>query len=147
MKKFIVPVLFMICIFSFSDEIEFTSGIYDKQVVTFTDGVTMYCYMYKLPVDTDFSKNVESLKGSIKYFPAKYDADTVFTIGDFSLFAMQYLKLNSGMFYLAARNGRYATRELMIRNIIPFNTSEYEKISGQELVTLIQKVVDYEEKK
>ena len=145
MKIFIVSIFFMIGIFSFSDEIEFTSSIYDKSVVSFTDGVTMYCYMYKLPVDMDFSKNVESLKGSIKYFPAKYDAESVFTIGDFSLFAMQYLNINSGLFYLATHNGRYATRELTIRNIIPFNTSEYEKISGQEFITLIQKVVDYEE--
>jgi hypothetical protein len=106
----------------------------------------MYCYLYKLPVDKDFARNIDSLKTRMKYFPKKYLAENYFTVGDFSLFAMQYLNIKSGLFYLATQNGRYATRELMIRNIVPFNTSEYEKLSGQEFITLIQKVVEYEEK-
>jgi hypothetical protein len=146
MKKFLTLIFFITCAFSFSDEIEFTAGIYDKQSVTFTDGVTMYCYLYKLPVDKDFARNIDSLKTRMKYFPKKYLAENYFTVGDFSLFAMQYLNIKSGLFYLATQNGRYATRELMIRNIVPFNTSEYEKLSGQEFITLIQKVVEYEEK-
>jgi hypothetical protein len=146
MKKILIPFIMTVCLLSFSDEIEFTDGIMSKPAVSFSDGVTMFCYMYKIPVQKDFDSNVSGLRNKVRYFPKKFTSETYFTVGDFSLFAMQYLGIESGLFYLATHSGRYAARELMIRNIIPFNTSEYEKISGQDLMTLVQKVVDYEHK-
>lgn len=147
MKKILLAVIICSVMYSYADEIEFTEKIYEKPVVNFSDGVEMFCYMFGIPVNNSFDKNMENLSKQVKYMPKKYSAEKPFTVGDFSLFAMQYLDIKSGLFYLASHSGRYAARELMLRNIIPFNTSEYEKISGQELIALVQKVVEYEESK
>jgi hypothetical protein len=126
-------------------QINFIDNLYQKKVISFSDGIAVFCYFTKVDVKNDFEENVKSLKNVFKYFPVKYSKDKNFTVGDFSLFAIQYLKIKSGIFYLATKNGRYASRELIIRNIIPFNTSELNVLSGEQLLSYLQKVVEYEE--
>ncbi len=147
MKKYIVILFLFFNFFIFSDQIAFINQLIGKKYATISDLVVAFCYLYNIEVKEDFSENVKQLSHFIKKFPKNMNSDREITVGDFSLFAVQYLKLKSGIFYLATKSGRYATRELIIINIVPFNTSEFEKISGEELLKYLEKVIDYEEKK
>jgi hypothetical protein len=131
----------------FGNEIMFLELLSNKNKALFSDAVIAFCYLSKFEVSPDFENNLTNLKTKIKYFPKKYSAEKQLTIGDFSLLAMQYLGLKSGMFYLLSKTGRYASRELVLLEIIPINYSEHEKLSGRDLIRYIQKVIEYEDKK
>ncbi|OHD16859.1 MAG: hypothetical protein A2086_12370 [Spirochaetes bacterium GWD1_27_9] len=146
MKKIIFMFLIVFSIHLYSQEASFIDDLSTKKNATFSDCVKMFCFMYNVEVTDEFSQNVKNLSKFVKYFPKGYSANKKLTVGNFSLFAVQYLKINGGLFYLATKSGRYATRELIFRDILLFNTSEYEEISGVDLIRFIHKVVDYEEK-
>ncbi len=149
MKKYLTVFFVIFCFYLYPETVsqeEFLRTVVEKQFSIFSDCVSAFCYLYKINVQDKFDTNVKNLKENIKHFPKKYSQDEKLTFGDFSLFAMQYLKLKSGMFYMAGKSPRYAIRELILLDLIPYNTSEWEKMSGLDLISYIQKVVDYEEK-
>jgi hypothetical protein len=150
MKKYLI-LLFLIFSYSlFSEpigEIEFIEKLNEQKTATYDDCVKVFCYIYKTDVTDDFNVNVENLKANIKKIPKGYKPERKLDIGTFSVFAMQYLKIESGLFYLASHSGRYAVREMAIRGLVPNNTSEWESLSGPELIRYIQKVVEYAETK
>lgn len=125
-------------------ESEYVLELTAKEKASFSDLVISFCYLYDLEVTDNFEENLDKVGQKITYLPKNQDPRRNVTVGDFSLFAMQYLGLKSGIFYLATKSGRYASRELMMRLLIPRNTSEHEILSGVELLRNIQKVVDYE---
>jgi len=148
MKKILVMFFCLLGFAVFAQEALFMDKLIFEKESTMEDLVTLYSYL----INDKFSDNLKNydanlkyLKDKFKYFPKETSPTKKVTVGDFSLLTIQYLKIESGLFYLATRNGRYATRELLSRNIIPFNTSEYDYISGLDLVSYLQKVVSYEE--
>ena len=146
MKKIFTAVLIFLNFYIFSDQIKFINELTEKEYATISDLVISFCYLYNIEVSEDFNTNVNNPSKFINKFPKNMDNNRVATIGDFSLFAAQYLNLKSGLFYLATKSGRYAARELMLINIIQYNTSEFEKISGEDLLKYLEKVIEYEEK-
>lgn len=146
MKKFFTIILIFFNFFIFSDQIDFINKLTEKKYANFSDLVISFCYLYNIEVVDDFNTNLNNLSKYIKNFPKNTNKDRIVTIGDFSLFAAQYLKLKTGLFYLATKSGRYASRELMLINIIHYNTSEFERISGEDLLKYLEKVIEYEEK-
>lgn len=143
-KTVIIMFFFTISAFLYSNETDFVVELSEKETASYSDLVISFCYLYNLDVSENFAENMERIGEKIEYQPKDTSPGRSVTIGDFSLFAMQYLGLESGIFYLATKSGRYASRELMMRLIVPRNTSEHEVISGVELLRYIQKVVDYE---
>lgn len=144
---FFIFMTFFLSFYINAEQADFFSKLSEKEFATFSDCVTAYCYFNQIDVKDDFEENINNLKTIIPKMPKKYNADDMLTTGDFSLLTAQHLGLKSGLFYLATKTGRYAARELYIIGIIPLNTSEYEKISGLELIEYLQKVVEYEENK
>lgn len=148
MKKIVLIIFLIFSInFLYPNQGDFLNLLSEKKNAAFEDCIASFCYLYEMEVKDDFNENLELLKQKIKYFPKKYSKEKLLTFGDFSVFAAQYLNLKSGMFYMAGKNGRYASRELIIINIIPLYTSEWDIISGLELIRLLQKVDDYANKK
>lgn len=147
MKRYILIVFIFQIFLVFSNQIDFINRLVEKKYATVFDLVVSFCYLYNIEVSDDFNKNFKELSNFITKFPKNMNSDRIVNIGDFSLLAAQYLKLKSGLFYLATKSGRYATRELILINIIPLNTSEFKKISGEELLKYLEKVIEYEEKK
>ncbi|MCG8569670.1 MAG: hypothetical protein MJB14_05990 [Spirochaetes bacterium] len=146
MRKIIVIIIFILgssSVYSLS-EIEFIDQLSTKEYATFGDAVLAFCYLYQFEISDDFQHNVVLLKGKFRHWPKKGNIDQILTIGNFSLFAIQYLNIKSGIFYLMTKSGRYASRELVLLDIIPRNTSENEKVTGMELLRFIQKVSEYE---
>lgn len=126
-----------------ADEITFLDELAEKEYATYSDLLRSFCYLHNLEVSEDDGENylklLELMPGVRKYMHYEKAA----TVGQFSTMAMEYLKIKSGIFYMATKRGRYAARELMLLNIVDYNTSEYEKISGIELIRYIRKVVEY----
>lgn len=126
-----------------ADEINFLDELADKEYAAYSDLLRAFCYLNRLEVVEDDGKNylrlLEVMPGVRKYLHYERPA----RVGQFSVMAMEYLKIKSGIFYMATKRGRYATRELMLLNIVEHNTSEYEQISGIELIRYIRKVVEY----
>ncbi|MCK4795943.1 MAG: hypothetical protein KAT05_01105 [Spirochaetes bacterium] len=148
MKKFLFLFFLIITMPSiFCNQAKFLNSLSEKENASFSDCVKCFCYLHNIDVSENFMDNIKSLQKFIPKMPRKYIEDKKLTIGDFSLLTIQYLKIKSGLFYLATKSGRYATRELIEIKIIPFNTSEWKKISGIELIRLLQKVDEYAESK
>lgn len=147
MRKVLITILILSGSVIFANQMVFLEKLQEKKIATFEDAVLSFCYLYELNISENFDDNINNLKTNIKTLPKKYSKDKKLTIGDFSLLACQYLKIKSGIFYLITKSGRYASRELMILDIIPANISELDEISGIELIRLIQKVDDYANKK
>jgi hypothetical protein len=147
MKKFFIIAFIFLSYMVFSQEIEFIEKLNAQKEASYYDCVKSFCYLYKINVTDDFNTDLESLKGSITKLPKNYSAEKKLTVGTFSIFAIQYLKNKSGLFYLASHSGRYAARELIFRGLLPYNTSEWDILSGEDLIRNIQKVVDYAEEK
>lgn len=147
MKKFWLFLFLILVISSYANQNEFIVLLSEKKEASFEDAVISFCYLYNIEIKNAFEENVENLKRYIKIFPKRYEKEKKLTVSDFSLLAIQYLNIKSGLFYLITKNGRYASRELMLINIIPFNKSEWDIISGIELIKLLQKVDEYASKK
>ena len=130
-------------IYSLNDS-DFILSLVDKKTATFGDAIASFCYINNINPVNDYNSNIENLKKIIHNLPKKNFNDKELTFGDFSLLAMQHLKIKSGIFYLSTKSGRYAIRELMLLNIIPLNTSEFKKMSGPDLIKYLQKVTEYE---
>ena len=148
MKKiFLLIIILTPLYFVFSDETEFVNSLFEKKTATFSDLVSAFCYLNDINAVTDFNSNINFLKEKIKYFPKKYSEQKPLNYGDFSLFFIQQIKLKSGLLYQASHSGRYALRELMIIKVIPENTSEFNKMSGNDLLRYLGKVDLYEVQK
>lgn len=139
----IIALFFTISLTVKADEISFLDELADKEQATYSDLLRIFCYLHNLEVSEDDGENylklLELMPGVRKYLHYEKAA----TVGQFSTMAMEYLKIKSGIFYMATKKGRYAARELMLLNIVDHNTSEYEEISGIELIRYIRKVVEY----
>jgi hypothetical protein len=147
MKKFLLLGFLFMTFFVYANEIEFIDNLDKQKTASYYDCIKVFSYLNKLEVTGDFNTDVEALKAVINKLPRNYKEDQKLTIGTFSLLAMQQMKIESGLFYLMTHSGRYASRELIIRGILPFNTSEWELLSGSDLIRNIQKVVEYAEEK
>ena len=145
MKRCLILVFVFFNVFLFAQEAAFMDKLIFKKEATFGDLVTLFSYLVNENVTESYDLNVQDLKEKFKFFPKNISETKKLTVGDFSLIAIQYLKIESGLLYLATRNSRYATRELINRKVVPFNTSEYDYISGLDLISYLQKVVGYEE--
>lgn len=143
--KTLITLLFLLTftLSTSADEFSFLEGLAEKEYATYSDLLRAFCYLNGLEVDEDDGENygrlLEVMPAVRKYLHYERPA----TVGQFAAMAMEYLKIKSGIFYMATRRGRYATRELMLLNIVEYNTSEYEQISGIELIRYIRKVVEY----
>ncbi len=148
MKKMLLFLLFIgMGSYIFADQIEFIYSLGNQKVVTYGELLKMFCYIEGGDSSGDFKENKEFLSNHIKHFPGNKNEKSVATTGDFALLAIQYLGLKGGLLYTLTKSGRYALRELIYRRVFDGNISEQEKLSGDKMLTYIQKVESYAEKK
>jgi hypothetical protein len=143
-------ILFFLLIASsgiYSSQTDFINSLLEKKAATFSDCIMSFCYLKNIDPSGDFDANLGQLKKIIPIMPKNISKDKALTIGDFSLLAAQYLDLKTVLLYIGSKSPRYAVRELIEINILPFNTSEWEKVSGLELIKLMQRIYTYVEKK
>jgi hypothetical protein len=146
-KIFVLFILFFSIYGLFCSQVEFINNLLEKKTALFSDCITSFCYLKGIDASSDFQSNLKELNKTVKFVPLNIKGNKELTIGDFSLLAAEYLDLKTVLLFIASNSPRYATRELIEINILPLNTSEWEKVSGVELIKLMQRIYTYVDKK
>jgi hypothetical protein len=147
MKRIVCVLAFLLLwTFGFSQEMNFVNELADKKAVTFGDAVTMYMYtLGKVPAG--FNADVKTLKAMNLLKAVHYDKDKTLRRGMLALMVARHLKLKGSLFYLMFDTQRYAHRACVAAKIMDANSSELDKMSGDELLEVMAIVSDRMEEK
>ncbi len=69
------------------------------------------------------------------------------TLGEFSFLLMKAFNIQGGLMYSIIPGPRYACRELAYLKIIPGNTSPYRAPSGEEVVRILGRLLEWKEER
>jgi hypothetical protein len=142
MKRLVCVLAFLLVwTFGFSQEMNFINNLAEKKSVTFGDAVTMYIYtLGKAPAG--FNADVATLKGMNLLKAKQYEKEKPLRRGMLALMVARHLKLKGSLLYLMFDTRRYAHRACVAEKIMDVNTSEFDKISGDELLEVMAIVSD-----
>ncbi|MBN2080340.1 MAG: hypothetical protein JW838_15320 [Spirochaetes bacterium] len=135
-RVLILSALLMVSSPIFSQEINFINQLSGKKVVTFGEGVRMYMYALGR-VPRGFDADVRTLKDTGLLKKDRYDADRPLRRGMLALMVARHLKLKGSLFYMMFDTRRYAHRACVGEKIMAVNTSEFDKLTGDELIEVI----------
>ncbi len=119
-----------------SQEINFINGLTGKSSVTFDDGFRMYMYVLR-KAPGGFEANVRALKGMKLLKADRYEATRPFRRGMLALMVARHLKLKGSLLYLMFDTRRYAHRACVGERIMAVDTSEWDKLTGDELIEVM----------
>ncbi len=145
MKKLIVIFLFV-----------FTAGIMNisaqsaesvtKMLETKTVTVGQACYFTAVYLDlagddTSEAEAVSTLteKGFIN---SSWKTEHPITMKQFSLLCSKTWKISASLLYIIFKSPRYAFKQMKALDIIPFDSSPNEKLSGTEVLNIYTKCID-----
>jgi hypothetical protein len=132
----IIIALIFIASSVFSQEINFINELSGKKVVTFADGVKMYMYaLGKAPAG--FVADVAVLKEMNMLKARTYDKDAPLRRGMLALMVARHLKLKGSIMFLIFDTRRYAHRACVAERIMDINTSEFDLLTGDELLEVM----------
>lgn len=120
-----------------ADQTTFLNALGEKKQTTVEDAVTLYVYLLgKNPAA--FASNVDLLKKESILKPKKnYQPDTRLRKGLLAGMIARHLKLNDSLMYLVFRTDRYAHRACIADAIMEVEGSEWDPISGDQLIEII----------
>ena len=108
----------------------------DKKTATFEDAVFMFMLQTKKnPVNFATNMKILDKEGITSGF--KYKKDQPLRRGIVSKMIARYLKLKDNLFYLMSGSERYAFRACVAHGIMDENNSEWDKLSGEELIEIM----------
>lgn len=145
MKKILIflciPVLFSTLSFAQNTErnINFINDIADKDRTTFGEGVHFFVMiMGRTP--GSFEKNINYLnkEGITKGIDLKKDSPL--NRGAFALMMARHLDLKDSFLYMIFKTERYAYRVCVANEIMSHEGSEWDTLSGGELVEIMTRV-------
>jgi hypothetical protein len=129
-------------IFSFASahEITFLSELSEKNKVTFGDAVAMYMYtLGKAPEKTwvNYDAALKVLKEMKLLKADRYDKDKPLRRGMLALMIARQLRLKGSLFYLMFDTERYAFRACVAAKIMDADGSEWDTMTGDELIEIM----------
>ena len=143
----ILLMLFLFPMTSFSqgklNSLNFTEKLGSKKTVTIKDGVTFFMFVLnKKP--GNFNKDVAELQklGILKKKKKEYNEDSHLRLGFLSNMIVRYLKLDDSMMYQIFKSDRYAYRICTAEGITSEGASEWNKLSGEELIEIMSIVIE-----
>ncbi len=119
--------------------IELINSVADKETATFSDGVTFFLLvMGQTP--KSFEQNIAFLnsEGITKGIALKKDSPL--RRGAFALMMARHLDLGDSLLYRIFKTERYAYRACAASEIMSYDGSEWDILSGGELLEIITKV-------
>ncbi len=75
------------------------------------------------------------------------EPDNPITLGEFSFLLMKAFNIQGGLMYSIIPGARYACRELAYLKVIPGNTSTYRTPSGEEVVRILGRLLEWKEER
>ena len=140
-RTVILTALLMISAPLFAQEINFINNLSGKSVVTFADGVQMYMYALGRPA-VNFDASVRTLREMGLLKKDSYEAGKTLRRGMLALMVARHLKLKSSLMYLMFDTRRYAHRACVGARIMAADSSEFDKLTGDELIEVIAIVTE-----
>ena len=122
------------------NEVNFVNKLGDKKVATVGDAYTFFVLLSENSQKT-FLKNQKKLI-DLKLIGSSTKEDKVLSKGFLSSIIVRYLKLNDSLMYKITGADRYAFRLCASKGLMKHNGSEYDKISGSELIEIISSMSD-----
>ena len=115
----------------------------DKSEVTFFDAVEFMM----LVVHGHYKNFEEDLDFLVKHNIAhgiKLKGNDIANLGTISLMCARTLKIKNSLLYNIFGGKRYAVRACAAIGLIPDNSGEYDKVSGEELIEIMRKLASYD---
>ena len=135
--------------FGFAQEagqINFINDLAGKKEVTFEQAVKFYLYtLGKAP--TNFNADVKALKDLKLLKAPAYEKDRPLRRGMLALMIARHLKIKNSLFFLMFDTRRYAHRACVGAKIMDVDTSEFDLMSGDELIETMAAVSERMEAK
>jgi hypothetical protein len=138
MKKLIIAVIIIAAFLSINenvypqafDEVGFLDTLGKKNTANVSDALTLFSLVFekKQPAKADPANNVPLKKGFIAFKVA------------------QYLNLTDSIIYTLFKKERYAFRVCAAHNLLNADGSEYDNMSGEELIEFLRLASEYKEK-
>jgi hypothetical protein len=119
--------------------IEFINTVADKDKTTFADGVQFFMLTAGKKVQS-FEENMKVLNREGIASGINFIKDSPLRRGALALMLARYLKLGDSLLYTIFKSERYAYRACVASNIMSYDGSEWDTLSGGELVEIMTKV-------
>lgn len=145
-KKFLLTALFVLCpVLAFAQQslvdLNFINSMDNKKRATFGDAIRFIALDIgeRYP---DFESTLSFLKrvNIVKNDYSNLTASTPLRKGVLARMIARYLKLNDSLMYDIFRTERYAFRACAAENLMPLNGSEWDIVSGAELIEIMRRV-------
>lgn len=134
--------LFFTTFHLFAQEASYLEELSRKEKASYQDAVYLImAYTGKLKENSDFNDNIDSLKKEYPKLRIK-KPDKDLRMGDLAYLICKVKNIKGGIWYTVSKTGRYATRELIYKNIFPQGVSEWDIVSGMELLNTMGKVAE-----
>ena len=122
-------------------KIEFINRLSEKESVTYGEGVAFMVMAIGYEPST-FGYNIQTLKTAGIKDGLDYEESRSLRKGIISAIIADYLDLGDSLFYLIFGTERYAFRACVAEGILDPNASEWDGVSGGELIEIMDKVAE-----
>jgi hypothetical protein len=145
MTKFRIIIISLCILFSsqlFAQNIaniEFINTVADKDKTTFADSVHFFMLTAGKKIQS-FDENMKVLNREGITSGINLVKDSPLRRGALALMLARYLKLGDSLLYAIFKTERYAYRACAANNIMSYDGSEWDTLSGGELVEIMTKV-------
>lgn len=140
MKKANLLLIAVILFFSHSyvasGQVNIINQIGDKKQATFGDAVFLYIITLGV-IPSSFDVNVNILKNKNILPKKNYKQDKPLRKGTLALMIAKHLKLEDSLMYLIFKFPRYAHRACIAYGLMPVDGSEWDILTGEELLEII----------
>ncbi len=120
--------------------VTFVHEISEKDAVSFGDTVRfLVLILGKEPTKT-LASDLDILKNAGIRAGLQYAENIPMKKGMLALILADYLKLGDSLFYMIFKTQRYAFTACIANGIMDFDASEYDSVSGGELIEIMSKV-------
>ena len=118
--------------------IEFLSALDAKVSASEGDAVSLLSFSLR-GTSEGFLSDYAFLQSKGAVAPGEFSADAKLSRGDISLMIARLKRLDGSLMYKITGKARYAYRACVADGIMPSGRSEYDVLSGQELIEAVSK--------
>jgi hypothetical protein len=122
-------------------QIQFIHLLADKPAASFSDAVTFMTIAAGVQ-PKDFTFNLQFLKNRNIARGIDYPAPAPLRRGTLSLMIARHLGLSDSLLYMVFGTGRYAFRACVAEGIMDHEGSEWDILSGGELIEIMNKTIE-----
>ena len=138
---FIILLLRQISFSQDVDKLFFIHSMENKEFTTFEDAVSIFIVIQGSTL-SDYETNLQSLIVAKILDRKEYSKEMILKRGLLSLMIASYLDLEDSLLFYFFRTERYAFNTCVSYDIMDNNQSEWDKISGLELIEIMSIVID-----